>query len=66
MSSDSIISAITTVGFPIVMCAALFWYMIQQNKQHEEESKGMRDAIQELRIAIVKLTDKLGGNNNEN
>lgn len=50
--------------FPIGMCAALFWYMVEQNKQHQEESKEMRKAVDELKLAITQLTDKLGGANN--
>lgn len=61
MDVNSIISLVGTLGFPIVMCGALFWYMIKQNDQHSIESHEMRDAINELRIAIVELTDRLGG-----
>ena len=43
------------------MCAALFWYMIDQNKKHSEEANSMREAITDLKIAITQLTDKLGG-----
>ena len=50
--------------FPIGMCAALFWYMVEQNKQYQEESKEMRKAVDELKLAITQLTDKLGGVNN--
>ena len=62
MEANEIITAISTLGFPICMCVALFWYMIQQNQQHQEESREMRDAIAELKTAIAQLTDKLGGN----
>lgn len=65
MDVNSFIQAISTLGFPICMCAALFWYMIKQNEQHEQESKEMRDAINKLEIAITRLTDKIGGENNE-
>lgn len=61
MTAQDIITAISTLGFPICMCAALFWYMIDQNKKHSEESSSMREAITELKIAITQLTDKLGG-----
>ena len=61
MTASDLITAISTLGFPICMCVALFWYMIQQNKQHQDESKEMRDAINELKTAIVQLTDKIGG-----
>ena len=66
MDSNAIISLVGTLGFPIVMCGALFWYMIKQNDQHSTESREMRDAINELKIAIVELTDRLrGGGDNE-
>lgn len=61
MTVQDIITAISTLGFPICMCAALFWYMIDQNKKHSEESNSMREAITDLKIAITQLTDKLGG-----
>lgn len=61
MDTNTFIQAVSTLGFPICMCIALFWYMIKQNEQHETESKEMRDAIGKLEIAITKLTDKIGG-----
>lgn len=64
MTVQDITTAISTLGFPICMCVALFWYMINQNKKHSEESSSMREAITDLKIAIVQLTDKLGGANN--
>ena len=66
MDANAIISLVGTLGFPIVMCGALFWYMIKQNEQHSTESREMRDAINELKLAIVELTDRLrGGADNE-
>lgn len=31
-----IVQAISTVGFPIVMTAALFWYMVKENRETRE------------------------------
>ena len=59
MAVNDIISLIQSVGFPVVMCGALFWYMISQTKEHAAESKEMREAISALNVAITKLTDKL-------
>lgn len=59
MTVQDLMTLITTVGFPIVCCGALFWYMVQQNKLHSEESKEMRDAIAALKTAIDVLTTKL-------
>lgn len=57
--AQEIITAISTVGFPIVMCGALFWYMIKQNEMHQTESREMKDAINALKIAIVQLTEQI-------
>lgn len=59
MTVNDIISLIQSVGFPVVMCGALFWYMINQTKKHAAESKEMCEAISALNVAIIKLTDKL-------
>lgn len=59
MTANDIINLIQSVGFPVVMCGALFWYMINQTKEHAAESKEMRDAINALNVAITKLADKL-------
>ncbi len=59
MTANDIISIIQSLGFPVVMCGALFWYMINQTNEHAAESKEMREAICALNIAITKLTDKL-------
>lgn len=56
---QEIVTAISTVGFPIVMCGALFWYMIKQNEMHQTESCEMKDAINALKIAIFQLTDRI-------
>lgn len=48
-----------TLGFPIVCCGALFWYMTKQAALHATESKEMRQAIADLKIAITELTDHL-------
>ena len=59
MTANDIVTIIQSVGFPIVMCGALFWYMIYQTNEHAAESKKMCEAINSLNVAITKLTDKL-------
>lgn len=56
---QEIVAAISTVGFPIVMCGALFWYMIKQNEMHQTENREMKDAINALKIAIIQLTERI-------
>lgn len=59
-------SLITSVGFPIVMCLLLFYYMREQNADHKAESNEMKEAINNLTLMIQRLTDKLdaGGQTN--
>lgn len=60
MDAQNIMTAVSTLGFPICMCGALFWYMVKQNELHQNESKEMREAINKLEEAILKLTERLG------
>lgn len=63
MTVNDIIQFVSTLGFPIVMCGALFWYMIQEQERHAEESKLMQTAINDLKIAIIELTASIKGDN---
>ena len=47
MDPDVIMNAISTLGFPIVVCAALFWYINKQNENHKEEITALRSTIEE-------------------
>lgn len=59
MDIGTISSLLTNGIFPIGMCCLLFWYMTKQNEYHKAETDSLKDAIAELRVAIVTLTDKL-------
>lgn len=52
---DEIITAISTVGFPIVAYGAMFWYMIQLNTQHKEEMATVRASLDANTEAVVEL-----------
>lgn len=47
MDYDIIMQAITTVGFPIVVCAVLFWYIYKKDEQHQKEVEALRQTITE-------------------
>ena len=59
MDANAIASLITTVGFPIVMCGALMWYIANSQTQHKEETKEFTDALNKNTIVLQKLCDKL-------
>lgn len=61
--------------FPIVMCAVLFWYVIQQDNKHKEEISTLRDtmesnnrnfimALEEVKEAIASFKEALNDNRN--
>ena len=59
MDVNAIASLITTVGFPIVMCGALMWYIAKTQTRHKEETKEFTDALNKNTIVLQKLCDKL-------
>ena len=54
-----IINAITTVGFPIVMCLILLWYVNKQNEAHKSEIESLRSVIENNTNSITKLYEKI-------
>lgn len=58
---DIILNAITTVGFPIVMCGILLWYIYKSQKNHKEEVMQLSEAIQNNTIVMEKILAKIGG-----
>ncbi len=48
---------ITSVGFPIAACAALWYYMVTLVKEHKEEVNTLRTALEANTIAIIELKE---------
>lgn len=59
MDANTIIQLVGSLGFPIVACAALFWFMIKSNEQHKEEMNKLSEALNNNTLAITKLSDKI-------
>lgn len=70
MDYGTITQVITSLGFPIVMCIAMSWYVKyitdknrdevrELNAQHNEEIKQITVALNNNTIAIQTLCDKL-------
>lgn len=55
MEYSQIVTLIQTVGFPIVMCGALFWYMIKQREQHKQETDKMTEALNNNTTILTEL-----------
>ena len=54
-----ILQAITTVGFPIVMCLCLAWYCMKLNDSHKAETDKFTLALNENTLVLQKLCDIL-------
>lgn len=64
MEIESIIQIIGSLGFPIVACGALFWMLNKQTEMHKAEMDTIKDAIDELKVAILQLTNLLNSRSN--
>lgn len=67
---DGIVQVISTVGFPIVACLLLGWYVKYQTdsyrsevqelqKDHREEVQRMTEAINNNTLALTKLCERM-------
>lgn len=59
MDANTIIQLVGSLGFPIVMCGALFWRMVKSDEQHKAEMDKLSEALNNNTIALTKLSDKL-------
>lgn len=73
---DTILTAIGSFGFPVVMCLVVCFYvkyiidknneqLDKINTQHREETKEMTKAIENNTIALTTLIDKLSNDLHE-
>lgn len=59
MDANTIVQLVGSLGFPIVMCGALFWRMVKSDEQHKAEMDKLSEALNNNTIALTKLSDKL-------
>ena len=59
MDINIILQAISTVGFPIVVAAAMFWKMNKQDEDNKVEMEKVTEAVNNNTLVIQKLVDKL-------
>jgi hypothetical protein len=65
MDTNAIMQLISTLGFPIVCCIAMFWQNIKLNESHKAEVSKLNEAINNNTIALNHIIDTLGGINND-
>ena len=66
MDASQIVQLISTVGFPIVCCGSLFWYVLKRDtdekerqEKSSEESNALRETLENNTLALAKLYEKL-------
>lgn len=59
MDTNTIVSLIGSLGFPIVCCVALFWYMTKQGEQHKIEMDKMSEAINNNTAVMNRLIEQI-------
>ena len=59
MDGQVIINAISTVGFPIVMCLILLYVVNKQNEEHKEEMAKITESLNNNTLVIQHLTDTI-------
>lgn len=60
MTVNDIITLISSVGFPIVCCGVLFWFMYKVYKRHSEDMQRITETINENTQVLIKLAERLG------
>ena len=63
MDINALTTLIGSLGFPIVSCIALFWYMTKIEAQHKEEIKKLSEAINNNTNVMTQLIIKLDKEN---
>lgn len=56
---NDIITAISTVGFPIVCTLMMGYLLIEEQKNHKEEMNQLKDAINSNTIVMTELKQYL-------
>ena len=60
MDSASIVSTISSVGFPIVMCLILVWYIKNTHEKLIEAIQSLTQAVIKLEVRLDKIEDEKG------
>lgn len=65
MDVGTVTQLVGSLGFPVVCCGALFWYLVKEKDAHKEEMEELRKSVEANTTAINSLCQHLGGGTNE-
>lgn len=52
---ELIINAVSTLGFPIIVAAALFWYITKKDEQHRDEMNSLKESLDKNSSVLDEL-----------
>lgn len=58
MDINVITQLIGSLGFPIMVAIACFWYINKQSEQHKAEIDKLTEAVNNNTLVVQKLLDK--------
>lgn len=64
--NNALSTLISTLGFPIVMCLIMCYYINKINDAHKEETDKFAEALNNNTVVLQKLCDKLDSEVNVN
>lgn len=56
---QELITMISTVGFPIVMCLVLLYEINEMTESHKQETNALKDALNNNTIVLEKILTKV-------
>lgn len=59
MDMQNVATLIGSLGFPIVACIMLFWYINKRDDIHKEEINKLSEAVNNNTLVMQKLLDRL-------
>lgn len=65
MDPQVITTIINNVGFPIATFFVCAWYINKQSDNHKEEISKITEALNNNTVALTKLVERLGGEDDE-
>lgn len=57
MDAQMIAQLVSSLGFPIVAAAALFWFINKQEERHKMEMDSMRETLEENTSVLTSLKE---------
>lgn len=55
MEVNDIITLVSNLGFPVVVCIALFYYMNKQQDRHNSETDKLSETVQQNTQVLTEL-----------